>query len=170
MRHLLYIQEIQHLDRHGNVIWQAQNLPNTFHADGEFYLLDIAFRGETDIPDDYYFGLDNRTTIAEEDTMLALVDEPESGYHGYARQAVASEGQFTLMIVDGHWVANSPIILFSASGGSYGPVKNLFMCTTDAGELSSSLVSSVPLNQTITLSDGESISVRMGLSLKDCPP
>ena len=168
MKHLLTIAEIKHIGVDGRIIWQDRDLPNTFHTDGEEFFLMAIFTGET-IPDDFYFGLDKRTSIAAADNLASLLDEPENGFNGYSRQAVASSGQFVMGSSGGHAVANSPIIHFSASGGSWGPVRNLFLSTTRQSDYTGYLLASVPLSQTVTLADGESISVRMGLTLKNYP-
>jgi len=131
-------------------------------------MLKAIFTGDEDIPTDYYFGLDKRTTIREEDNLASLLDEPENAFNGYARQPVASSGQFVVDTSEGHYYARSPILHFSAIGGSWGPVRNLFLSTTIQSDYDGFLVASVPLTQTVTVTDGQSISVRMGLSLKDC--
>lgn len=168
MKHLLKIEEVRHVDRDGKTIWIAHNLPNTFHNDGEEFMLKALFSGEEEIPDNYYFGLDKRTSITEADNLASLLDEPENDFNGYVRQAISSSSQFVIDTTASHFYARSPILHFSASGGSWGPVRNLFLSTTRQSDYGGYLIASVPLSQTITVNDGESISVRMGLSLKDC--
>ena len=167
MKHLLTIEEIRHLDKEGEIIWSARELLNTFHNDGEEFMLKALFSGELDIPDDYYFGLDKRTTIRIGDNLVSLLDEPENEFNGYARQPIAASGQFVVDTTSDHYYARGPILHFSASGGSWGPVRNLFLSTTRQSDYGGYLLASVPLSQTITVADGESISVRMGLSLRN---
>ncbi len=165
---LLKILEIEHLDSAGNVIWSDKNLYNVFHSEGEEFVLRAVFVGgvaNTIIPVNYYFGLDNRTTPAIADTMLSLTSEPST--NGYGRIAVSSTNTFTVALTGSNFRADGPIVTFSASGGSWGPVKNLFL--TDQIDGSGFLIASVPLSQTLILDTGEVVNMRMGLSLKDCP-
>jgi hypothetical protein len=162
---LIKIIEIKHLSIDGDVLWQSENLKNILHSSGEQFMLTSLFVNNV-IPDDYIFGLDNRTSVTAADTMstVAVVEPTDNGYF---RQAVSSSGQFTISTVSNIHRANSPIITFSASGGSWGPVRNLFLTTSP--DSSGYLIASVPLAQVLTVSDGESVSMRMALSLKDCP-
>lgn len=167
-RGLIKIKKIQHLSKTGEVLWENSNLYNTLHLDGELFILNAVFAGGQDniyIPDFYYFGLDNRTTIAAADTMGSLQNEPL--VNGYIRQDVASLSQFSVVLNTGHYRAESPVIAFSAVGGGWGPVKNLFL--TDESDDTGSLISSVALGSTVTLSAGEQILLEMGLSLFDVP-
>lgn len=169
MKHLLTIQEITHWSRDKKILWHDTNLPNTFHGDGEEFILKALFVGDG-IPENYYFGVDNRSSIDVDDTLLSLVDEPSAGTHGYARQIITSEGQFVMGVsAQGNHMVNSPIVYFSAIGGSWGPVKNLFLTNTSQDDYDGYLIASVPLTHTVTVLDGESISMRMGLTLRDAP-
>jgi len=159
------VLSIEKVDLDGTVIWRKENLHNIFHIDGEEYMLKALFAGFT-IPGSYYFGLDNRGSLDDSDTLNIIAttgDEPT--INGYNRQAVGS-GSFTIAVVGSHNLAQSPIVTFSATGGSWGPVSNLFMATTS--DNLGHLISSVPLSQLVTLDNGQSINVRLGLSLKDC--
>ncbi len=158
---LLTILEISHV-RDGKVIWQDKNLRNTFHTTGEEFLLKAVFSGLA-LPDYYYLGLDDRTAITIADEMGDLVDEPSA--NGYLRQTVDVDG-WTVSLNSGVNRGLSPIITFVASGGSWGPVRNLFLTT--ASDDSGYLVASVPLSAAATLESGDNISMRMGLSLQDC--
>ena len=165
---LIKIKKIQHLSKTGEVLWESSNLYNTLHAEGEQFILNAVFAGGQDsiyIPDFYYFGLDARDPIAVSDTMSNLLNEPSA--NGYVRQDVSSLSQFSVALNSGHYRADSPVVAFSAIGGAWGPVKNLFL--TDAGNDSGSLISSVALGSTVTLNDGEQILLEMGLSLTDIP-
>jgi hypothetical protein len=168
VKHLLKILEISHLSKTGRIIWRANNLSNIFHNDGEEFMLGVLFVGTDPIPTNYYFGLDSRTSVAETDNLVSLINEPENGYFGYARQAVSSEGQFVLDTLNNHYYAKGPIITFTASDGTWVPLRNLFLATVKQNEYDGYLLASVPLSQTVTLDPGESINVQMGLSLKDC--
>jgi hypothetical protein len=166
---LIKIEEICHRSDDGKILWRASNLRNTLHGGGEQFILSALFLGgknSTIIPEAYLFGLDNRVEILQSNTMANIVGEPTS--NGYSRQAVPSTGQFQLGENEaGVTIVRSPIVVFAASSGSWGPVTNLFM--TDKSDGSGSLIASVPLTSTLTVNAGESIYLRMGLSLKDCP-
>jgi hypothetical protein len=158
---LLTILEISHI-RDGKVIWQDKNLRNLFHTTGEEFMLKALFEGLA-LPAAYYLGLDNRSAIDVADTMTDLVDEPS--VNGYLRQSVDYDG-FTVSLNSGVNRALSPIVTFMASGGSWGPVRNLFL--TNESDDSGYLIASVPLSASATLNPGDNITMRMGLSLQDC--
>ena len=159
---LMKVLKIEHV-RNNNVIWQKENILNMFHTEGEHHLLKCAFDTTNSVPSTYYFGLDNRTEILAEDTLADLVDEPT--VNGYIRSAINTNGQFSFEKVNGVWRAVSPIFSFSATGGSWGPVTTFFMATTSNN--SGYLVASAFLSSSVTLVDGDSINLRMGLSLQD---
>lgn len=166
---LMKVLEIQHW-RDGKVIWEEKNIRNLFHIEGESYLLRAAFAGGRDssvIPDNYYLGLDNRVTVTAGDTIDSLIGEP--GANGYDRQSVSSSGDFTVVLnEDGHYRAVSVIVAFQATSGSWGPVQNIFL--TDKIDNSGSLISSVRFSIPITVNGGDSVTMRMSMSLRDCPP
>ena len=94
---IVRILEVKHLDKNGNVLWQANNLYNMLHSDGEALLLNALFVGGKQsndfIPTNYYFGLDGRTNIAADDTLDDVAAIEPAG-NGYQRAAVSSSGQF----------------------------------------------------------------------------
>ena len=167
-RHFLEILEVQHL-RNGEVIWENKNILNTFHVEGELFVLSSLLRtsGDISVPSFYYLGLDNRTTLSVADNMAGISTEPSG--NGYSRQPVSSSTGFTIeefvSSVDSlsHWRAKSTIVSFSASGGSWGPVSNVFMTT----ELNNTgyLISSASLGVTRTLTSGDSFNLRFALRL-----
>lgn len=167
---LLKVLEAWKTDAAGNVVWRSENLYNTFHLAGEQFMLQAAFTGGQDstvIPNNYYFGLDSRSTLAAADTMTTIVNSGnEPATNGYSRVAVASSDMFIVSLVNDHYRAYGPILSFAATGGSWGPVTKLFLTT--ANDDSGPLIASVALNTTLTLAANEAFNVRMGLSLKDC--
>jgi hypothetical protein len=170
MLHLLNVLETYHFGRNGEILWKNTNLQNTLHTQGEEYILKLLFSDVIDKPSYYYFGLDNRTTIAVGDELADLSGEPTA--NGYARQAKNSTTDWTFTTISGYWVAKSAVITFSATSGiGWGPIKNLFLTMQDADVLATSgyLISSVDLGQTISVISGESISLRMVAGLKWCP-
>jgi hypothetical protein len=162
---LMKILEVQHI-RNGEVIWEQKNLLNTLHVGGELFVLTCCFDNNGSLPPaNYYFGLDNRATITIDDLMTDLSNEPVG--NGYLRAAVASNGQFTVDLLSGVYRATSQIVTFSASGGSWGPVSNLFLTTRSDND--GILIASSPLSNTITLNSGDAINMRMALALHDTP-
>lgn len=165
---ILRIIEIQHLDIKGEILWEAKNILNLLHKDGEEFLLRAAFTGgrvSTIIPDNYYLGLDNRSGVAFANTMDDLVGEP-STTKGYARQAVASSGDFAINFEQNHHVATSPIVAFQAITGNWGPVSNLFI--TDKADNTGYLIATAILPSGVVVEAGQSITMRIGMQLRTC--
>jgi hypothetical protein len=167
-RGIMEIAEIQHV-RNGEVIWEAKNIKNLLHYDGEEFLLRAAFTGGQNsdiIPENYYLGLDNRGTILADDSMLSITGEPIT--HGYSRQAVSSAGDFTVSNDDNsHFRAISPIVAFRAIGGSWGPIQTLFL--TDRSNNSGYLISTAALTSPISVAENDAITLRISMKLRDCP-
>ena len=162
-RGLIKILEVQHI-RDGKVIWESKNIYNTLHNSGEMYLLMCAFDNSGAYPPaNYYFGLDNRLGISVIDTIGSLSGEPSG--NGYLRAGVASSGQFTVSALGDLYRATSQIVTFSATGTGWGPVRNLFLATTN--DNSGILLASAPLSNPITLTNGDAVNMRMALSLQD---
>lgn len=155
--------------RDGRVIHHEENIHNTLHYLGEEFLLNALFLGgnapNTYIPNYYYIGLDNRTTIAVADTMEDLQNEPF--INGYSRQAVSSLTGFSMTVSGGVHQVSSQIVTFSAVGGSWGPVSNIFL--SDKPNTTGVLISSAKLTNPVTVQSGDSVNMRMGMSLRYCP-
>jgi hypothetical protein len=161
---IMKMLEIKHYSKDGDVIWEDHNILNLLHTDGEEFILQALFNGEP-IPVAYYLGLDNRSDLSVEDTMDSLTTEPAGS--GYLRQPVLSSGEFTFAVTNaGYTQAQTPIVEFNASGGSWGPVANIFLSTE--ADSSGFLISSLTLSSPVTLNDGERVTVRMGLGMRDC--
>lgn len=167
-RGILKIPEIK-LVRSGEVVWKQENLRNLLHSGGEEMILKTLFYNDGTMPPAYYYlGLDARGSINYSDTMNDLVNEPSGS--GYQRQSLQSSsvGSAGFSITTGTLLhkAVSNIVSFGATG-TYGPVYNLFL--TDASDNSGNLISSVALSSPVTVYSGDTLSLRMTLSLKDCP-
>lgn len=164
---ILKIVEIKHT-RGDHVVWQSNNLYNMIHTGGEEMILKTLFYNDGTMPPSYYYlGLDNRVTIAYSDTMSSLIDEPSGS--GYTRQQLSSSTASSGWLVSSGTSlhkAVSNIVSFQATS-SYGPVGNLFL--TDKSDNTGYLISSVALTSSVTMSPGDILSLRMTLSLKDCP-
>lgn len=157
------ILDIQHLGENGELLWESKDIKNLMHQDGEEYLLRIAFTGGT-VPTNYHLGLDNRSVNLSNQDMDDLVGEPSG--NGYQRQQVASSGEFLLSLESNHYVAKSPIVAFRATTDSWGPVSKLFL--TDQSDDSGYLISTADLGAERTIAAGQSITMRIGMSLKGC--
>ena len=167
-RGLMKILWIEHRHKE-KLLWRSENIKNVLHSDGESFILRAAFTGgavSDVIPENYYVGLDARFSLAVSDSIDDLSGEPST--NGYTRQAVSSSGEFTVSIPDGltNYRATGPIIAFQAEGGSWGPVKNIFLADTATTE--GTLICSAELPSQLTVSDGDTITMRIGMSLKDC--
>jgi hypothetical protein len=164
---IMKVLEVNHW-RNGSLLWQKTNLYNLLHLDGEEFILRAAFVGgqvSDVIPSNYYLGLDNRSILQASDNILSLIGEPVG--NGYSRQPISSSGDFTVTNEDNtHFKAISPIVAFIATGSSWGPVQNLFI--TNRGDTSGSLISSVNLGTGITVAAGDSVSLRIAMTLRDC--
>jgi hypothetical protein len=160
---LMKIVEIQHI-RKNKVIWEKKNLYNLFHTEGEQFMLMATFANDgTVLPTSYYVGLDNRSSPAVDDTMDDIEDEPTD--NGYIRQALGIEGGWTIEKINGVYRAIGNIITFQATGGSWGPVNNLFL--TDKSDNTGYLLATASLSNELTMEEDDSINMRMSLSLRD---
>lgn len=162
IKHLLKILDIQHI-RDGKIIWEKKNILNTFHLDGEQFILSTIFNSVAGItvPNFFYLGMDNRSTISVSDNMQSLTTEPTG--NGYSRQAVSSATGFTVEENSGHWRAKSQTVSFSASGSSWGPVSNVFL--TDRSDDTGYLISTAPLGVTRTIAPTDAITFKFSVSL-----
>lgn len=166
-RGIMKVLEIKHW-REGEVIWEQNNILNLLHLDGEEFVLRAAFNGgriSNIIPENFYMGLDNRQAPSASDTMDSLIAEPTA--NGYTRQPISSAGDFTVVEDSSHFRAVSPIIAFQASSGSWGPVQNLFL--TDRTDNTGFLISTAIIQTPITVNDGETVTLRLAMQLRDCP-
>lgn len=163
---IMRVVEVVHRDRAGGVLRVERDILNTIHALGEEFVLKALFAGGG-VPPEYYIGLDSRASISVSDAIAGLIgSEPVA--NGYERQAVASDGFAIVADSTTARKANGPTVLFTASGGSWGPVRNIFLCTGLGYGSDTVLVSSAALGQNIVVSDGETVSMRMAMSLSGC--
>ena len=158
---LLTIESIKLFDKDNNIKYEQKNIKNTLHQLGQFYMLNSLFANKNTRVDFYYAGLDNRTSLNTTDTMASLVDEPSS--NGYSRQKITSWS--SPVISNSVYVVKSNSITFSSSSTGWGPVRNIFLATTQ--NPSGFLISSVKLNQELTLKAGDTAILIMNLSLSN---
>lgn len=160
MKHLMTLFEIKQFDKNKNLIFESYNIKNILHIKGEEYMLKVLF-GTFNKPNNYYLGLDDRQTLQAGDIMNSNLGEPSTA--NYQRQEVLSSN-FTINQLGQTWQANSPIVLFRALSGSWS-ARNIFLATSS--NYTGSLISSISLGTRITVSDGEIVSMRIGLSLSN---
>lgn len=165
----MHILEIEHLAADGAVLWRSEAIPNILHQEGQEFVLQGMFNTSAGVapPTNYYLGLDARLTLSATDTLADLIAEPTT--NGYSRQPVSSFNGFTVGLgPTGKFRAVSASVVFPAAGGSWGPVRNLFLTNVVNGT-SGYLIASAPLGTQRTVNSGQSISLRISVSLGNCP-
>ena len=151
--------------RSDDILWEDVARPNVFHDEGEQFVCQVVFSEAQSVPAAYYLGLDNRTSLAEADALTSLSGEPTG--NGYARQAVNSDAtDWTVSQNAGDYQAKSKTVTFNATGGSWGPVSKLFLCTVGTGT-AGKLVCSLALSQSRTLQNGESLQADMTIKISE---
>jgi hypothetical protein len=160
---ILKILEINHFDVKGKLLYQNKNLDNILHKQGEEFILRCLFGG-VQIPNEYYLGLDSRTQLSRNDNISQL-SNLEPSLNGYTRQTVENSNFSFVTNAAGDFQANSPTVLFRATSGSWGPVRNIFLASSPG--YSGSLISTVPLGNNIIVSNNEVISLRIGLAISN---
>lgn len=170
-RGILKVLEMQHV-RNGQIITSLQApLYNLLHKEAERYFLRCLFSNDGSLPPtNYYLGLDNREVITIDDEAVDIEEEPT--INGYSRQAISSAASSEAWDItesaNGYFKAVGKIITFNASGGSFGPVSNLFLIDKEnVGAEDAVLLSSVNLSDSVTLDDGDALNLRISLSLRD---
>jgi hypothetical protein len=163
---IMKILEINHLNKKGDVIYEEKNIKNMLHITGEDFVLKSLFTGQQ-IPNNYYLGLDSRSLLSFTDTISNLFGA-EPAANGYGRQSIPYNNFSIIELNNGHKQANSPTVLFKAIGGQWGPVKNIFLSTGLGYGSNAVLISSASLSNTITVSDGEIVTMKMGMLLSNC--
>lgn len=159
--HIMKVIEVCHFNKSGNCLYKNSNINNILHEEGEEFILRVLFGGNS-IPSQYYLGLDSRSTLSRTDTVGSLSSlEPTTS--GYIRQTVDANSFSFITNNSGNYQANSPVVLFRAVSGSWGPVRNIFL--TDQAGYGGKLISSVPLGSNLIVQAGEIISMRIGLAL-----
>lgn len=168
---IMTVLEMRHLDADGRVLYEERNIRNMIHKSGEKYILGILF-SNTPKPSNYYVGLDARTTLATSQTIMDVKDYEPGGVNspsknGYERQAVSS----TVFQIDESSAtvqAKTPTLVFRASNGDWGPVKNIFLTNSLASNQDVILLSSAALSRNIVVSNETILTMRMSMSLSNC--
>jgi len=160
---ILKVLEFSHFSKNGSLLHREENIHNTIHSAGEELILKILFSGQQ-VPENYYVGLDFRSSI-EKSQSIGDISGWEPTSNAYSRQAVGSNNFSIITSSSGYKQASSPSLLFRATGGSWGPVRNIFLTTALGFGTNSVLISSVPLSAPITVADGEIVTMRMAMAL-----
>lgn len=163
---IMRIAELVHRDCSGAVVRRETNIFNRIHLLGEEFVLRSLFAGG-EIPVNYYIGLDSRASISQSD-LISDISGVEPTAFGYERQAVRSDNFAIVAASPTACQADSPTVLFTASGGSWGPVKNVFLCAGLGYGSNATLISSASIGQDLVVSSGETVSMRMAMSLSAC--
>lgn len=175
------IWNVRHIDKDGKVLWEDKEVHNMFHDEGELVMVTSLFAqaystyGVTPISNwAMYIGLDNRSSLAEANTLASLTGEP-SGF-GYARQILAcnqdgtSGKDFVITQPAAAYQAASKTVTFTASGGAWSAVQNCFLCThptaTTSGQYTR-LLCSLALSTIRTLQNGDSLQVSMNIAISE---
>lgn len=172
---LMIVEEFKHI-RNGEVIYEEYEIKNQLHLEGQQLILGAMFSGGPTanpfIPDLYYFGLDNRSIVAVDDT-LATIGSLEPRQNGYARQPVSSTSGFTIEFNNDRaaYQATGQIVTFRGTGGSpnavvWGPVQNLFLTDRPIGADIGTLIATATLSTAVSVRSGDSISMRMSMVIK----
>ena len=174
---LMTVFEVSHRNKYGEILFEKYDLKNILHSEGEEYILKTLFTNDytpimsqtglpTFVVTSYYMGLDNRSSLTTSDSLVDI-EELETIGTGYRRQEVNKSSFQIVENSNGNYQANSPIIQFNCSGGSW-TAKNIFLATSYSSLFTGpkKVISSVPLGSTLVISNGETVSMRIGLALK----
>ncbi|MFX1300371.1 MAG: hypothetical protein ACFFDE_05455 [Promethearchaeota archaeon] len=155
---------VKHI-RNGEVIWEEEITANILHDEGEQFIVQVVFSEAQSVPAAYYIGLDNRSSPAEADTLTELSGEPSG--NGYARQAVNSDAtDWTVTQEGGDYQAKSKTVTFTASGGSWPSVQQMFLCTVASGT-AGKLIATAALSAARVLQDQDSLQTDIAIKLSE---
>jgi len=165
--HLMTVLEINHIDKNGKILYKNSNLKNILHKEGEEYILKALFGGIS-LVQKYYIGLDTRSVLDVNDGFFDIPSVESSG-QGYSRQEVPNTN-FTVTMtsgINGRFQANSPIVIFRSTANNWS-ARNIFLATALSGATQGTrkLISSVPLGSNLVISEGELVTMRIGLALQ----
>lgn len=161
---ILKIEEFKIFEKN-DLIFEKYNLYNVMHKDGEALILGILF-ANYGIPTNYYVGLDARTSLSESQS-LSSIQYLEPTNNGYQRQAVSSSTGFTINATAPAKATSSMVNFTASSAGSWGPVKNIFLCNSFTG-YGGTLISSVPLGTDLTVNSNTVVSMKFSMTLSSC--
>lgn len=158
------------LDAERNVIWQAKDLPNITHNQGERLILGMMVRPGTYTtsnigPGNMVLGLDSRSALAEGDTLSSVSQTYElAASNNYARITLsANNSGFPTFSTDDStdWAAWAATATWSAVGGDWTSALNVFLAN------STYLIGSRALPSQVELPDGSFLTVNYVLKIKE---
>jgi hypothetical protein len=173
--HVLHIDWIEHRNASGELLWRDENIDNILHDEGEQALLSAYFAtgmsGYGAPPTSLYLGLDARVALGETNTLTTVAADEQAVEYGYARKALSTTGtgvsgqDFYINQPAAYYRADSKVITFTASGGNWASMTNMFLCTVVSGT-AGKLICSLVMSTARTLADGDSMtaSIYIGLS------
>lgn len=164
------------LDKNNKVRYQQRDIKNTFHQQGEEYILNALFKGsENLVTNGYYIGLDARPTLNRTDTLSNIIGEPLVQGNNYQRQNVSflnwqiinpnTSATTTASPTLTPYYAKSGPVIFSSLNSGWNSVTNIFLATTIGS--GGKLISSATLGTTVSVAIGESVVMEMSISLYD---
>lgn len=135
---------------------------NELVDEGEQYMLEVAFIDQAQTALNY-LGLLN-DTVVDTDTLATILGEPSG--NGYGRQTVptTTAGFPTSGLQGGDWEITCTTETFTASGGAWSAVTDLFL-TNDPTAATLELYATSALSATRTLQDGDSLDTTISLKL-----
>lgn len=171
--HIMHIAEIIHYDINGKIKWGTKNLHNIVHDEGEIFLLSAAFAtnaiGYGVPPTTLYLGLDNRSGLAETNTLASLIGEPID--NGYTRVGLRTDGtgasgqDFYITQPAAYYQAQSKIAHFECNTNDWATVSKLFLATSS--DNSGKLIASIALTAPRTLVVGDYIDIAMYIGMSE---
>lgn len=131
-------------------------MSDEFCTEGLQHILEVAYSEEQTVPVNYYIGLCEDASVAENANLAGLT---ELSGNGYERQPVASNNTDFTSAATGtnDRKMTTKIVTFTANGGAWNDAIHAFLATTvdDSGKL----VDVAALSVTRTLQDGDSLQV-----------
>ena len=143
--------------RNGKLIWEETYKHNTLANQGAEAILEAFYRSNVlYAAPQFYVRLCNYSPVVS-DTLATIQNEPAT--NGYAPQLVpASSVGFPYKDIapDGNYRLTSEVVVFTASGGSIGPVMTAYIATTS--DNTGKLIGYLPLSMQRTILDGDSMT------------
>ena len=161
---LLILEELKVYEQAtGKILYEDKNLKNVFNVGGQTLFLSCMFKN-TSVPNEYYVGLDSRTTITAAQTMADISGEPSG--NGYLRQPLVKNTNFEFVPDVTPPKIRSSTVSFTATGTSY-TATDMFLCNVGTG-YSGVLISTLSFGTTLTVSPGAVVSMKFAMSLGTC--
>lgn len=153
---------VQHTNKDGEVLWEGKHMHNALANSGAAAILEYFYRGNASFaPGQFYVRLCNYTPQVT-DTLSTIQNEPSgNGYTpqllpastiGFPTRAIATDGNVNITSIQ---------VVFTATGGSIGPVTTAFLATSSNN--TGTLISYLPLAITRTILSGDSMTYQLSI-------